>query len=31
LAEFPFEEMLLFAIGLYNIGAIFTWAKDKFA
>src|SRR5438034_3346073 len=27
----PFEEMLLFAIGLYNIGAIFTWAKDKFS
>ena len=26
----PFEEMLLFAVGLYNIGAIFTWAKGKF-
>jgi len=26
----PMEEMILFAIGLYNIGAIFTWSKVNF-
>ena len=27
----PFEEMLLFALGLYNIGAILAWAKQNFS
>ena len=27
----PVEEMLLFAIGFYNVGAILAWAKKRYA
>lgn len=30
IAGIPLEEMLLFAVGFYNLGAIFAWAKAKF-
>lgn len=26
----PLEEMLLFGLALYNIGAIFAWGKQRF-